>query len=93
MYVCGCAKGKLIVVVVVQMYLNFLKLTTLYNHKPLNVLQEYVYPQWAYILGWFIAAGPLVVGLILGFVHAVRTAKGDTCHKVCRLKVCSLVIN
>lgn len=36
----------------------------------------YTYPQWAYTLGWFIAGGPIVAGLIYGAMHACAVVRG-----------------
>jgi len=43
--------------------------------------QYYTYPTWAYILGWLIAAGPIVVGVMFGAMHAIATAPGARCEK------------
>ena len=42
--------------------------------------RTYIYPQWAYILGWFIAGGPIVVGLLFGAMHAIAAAGGSGCE-------------
>ena len=36
----------------------------------------YTYPEWAYIIGWFVAGGPIFLGLLYGVVHACALTRG-----------------
>ena len=55
--------------------------------------QDFEYPPWAVVLGWFIAGGFVVVGLLFGAMHAIGTADGTGCEvrdidltpKVCQM--------
>ncbi len=44
--------------------------------------ESYIFPKSAEVVGWLIAVGPLVLGLLLGALHALFTAKGRTIGQV-----------
>lgn len=38
--------------------------------------KAYVYPQWAYVIGWLIGVAPILLGMLFGAAHALYRADG-----------------
>jgi len=57
----------------------------LYTKFTRNIMvgSHYVYPEWAVILGWCVAGGFIVIGLIFGLIHAIFMAPGYSAGQKC----------